>query len=138
MVDGEVRRIGWGDADCPAILSLRLDDAAPRSLNALGDMAVMHNRLVGLVCSIRCPGSIVIKAFDTIRELRDAGVVVIGDFHSPMERQCLDILLMFVLMPGIITYQFMALKEAVAKAIAEHKRVGCSFAAGSGRMEWSV
>jgi predicted Rossmann fold nucleotide-binding protein DprA/Smf involved in DNA uptake len=35
----------------------------------------------------------VIKAFDAIRELRDAGVVVTGGFHSPMERECLDFLL---------------------------------------------
>jgi hypothetical protein len=28
-----------------------------------------------------------------MRELRDAGIVVIGGFHSPMERECLTILL---------------------------------------------
>jgi predicted Rossmann fold nucleotide-binding protein DprA/Smf involved in DNA uptake len=48
---------------------------------------------IWLVCSIRCPGSIVIKTLDAIRALRDARVVVIGGFHSPMEKECLDILL---------------------------------------------
>ncbi|GDY11083.1 hypothetical protein LBMAG52_45710 [Planctomycetia bacterium] len=42
---------------------------------------------------MRCPGSIVIKTFDAIRELRDAGIVVAGGFHSPMEEECLDFLL---------------------------------------------
>jgi len=35
----------------------------------------------------------VIKTFDAIRELRDAGIVVAGGFHSPMEKECLDFLL---------------------------------------------
>ena len=39
------------------------------------------------------PASIIIKTFDAIQEVRDAGVAVIGGFHSPMERQCFDILL---------------------------------------------
>jgi predicted Rossmann fold nucleotide-binding protein DprA/Smf involved in DNA uptake len=71
----------------------RSGDAEPSRLYALGDIAIIRNRLVGLVCSIRCPGSIVIKTFDAIRDLRDAGAVIVGGFHSPMERQCLDILL---------------------------------------------
>jgi len=49
--------------------------------------------ILGLICSIQCPGSVVIRALDAARELRDAGVCVIGGFHSPMERECLDILL---------------------------------------------
>jgi hypothetical protein len=65
----------------------------PRRLYALGDTAILRNRSLGLVCSIRCPGSIVIKTFDAIREWRDAEVTVIGGFHSPMECQCLGILL---------------------------------------------
>ena len=56
-------------------------------------LAKLGHRLLGLICSIQCPGSIVIQTFDAMRELRDAGVVVIGGFHSPMERECLDILL---------------------------------------------
>lgn len=48
---------------------------------------------MGLICSVQCPGSIVIKTFDAVRELRDSGIVVAGGFHSPMEKECLDFLL---------------------------------------------
>jgi predicted Rossmann fold nucleotide-binding protein DprA/Smf involved in DNA uptake len=89
----KVRRIEQGEPDYPAVLRDRSGDAEPSRLYALGDIAIIRNRLVGLVCSIRCPGSIVIKTFDAIRDLRDAGAVIVGGFHSPMERQCLDILL---------------------------------------------
>lgn len=59
----------------------------------MGNAAILRNCFLGLVCSIRCPGSIVIQTLDAIRALRDAGVAVIGGFYSPMERECLDILL---------------------------------------------
>jgi hypothetical protein len=88
-----IGRLENGEPDYPTILRDRLGDGAPRCLHALGDTAVLRNRSLGLVCSIQCPGSIIIKTFDAIRELRDAAVTVMGGFHSPMERQCLDILL---------------------------------------------
>jgi len=41
---------------------------------------------------VQCSGIIILKTFDAIRMLRDKGIVVIGGFHSPMERECLDLL----------------------------------------------
>ncbi|MDR1612459.1 MAG: DNA-processing protein DprA [Planctomycetota bacterium] len=87
------RRIEQGDSDYPAALIDRLGDAAPRTIYALGDAAILRNRLLALVCSVQCPGGIVIKTLDAARFLRDAGVAVIGGFHSPMEKECLDLLL---------------------------------------------
>ena len=89
----EVQKIEPGDNHYPPVLLEQLGDAVPRVLHALGDPGILRRRLVGLICSIQCPGSIVIKTFDTIRVLRDAGVTMIGGFHSPMERECLDLLL---------------------------------------------
>lgn len=40
-----------------------------------------------------CPGDLIIRTYDLIRALRDAGVPVIGGFHSPMEKECLELLL---------------------------------------------
>lgn len=82
-----------GDAEYPRLLIERLGDSAPWTLYALGDPGILGHRLVGLICSVQCPGSIVIKTFDLVRRLRDAGIVMIGGFHSPMEKDCLDLLL---------------------------------------------
>jgi predicted Rossmann fold nucleotide-binding protein DprA/Smf involved in DNA uptake len=71
----------------------RLGGKTPRTLYALGDPGILDHRLVGLICSVQCPGSIVIKTFDMVRRLRDAGIVMVGGFHSPMEKDCLDLLL---------------------------------------------
>ena len=81
------------DKDYPAVLQNRLGVAAPAQLYVMGNVAVLQQRLLGLICSIKCPGSIILKTFDTIRALRDAGMTMVGGFLSPMERDCLDILL---------------------------------------------
>ena len=88
-----LRTIMRKDKDYPAVLQNRLGVAAPAQLYAMGNVVVLQRNLLGLICSIKCPGSIILKTFDTIRALRDAGVTMVGGFLSPMERDCLDILL---------------------------------------------
>jgi predicted Rossmann fold nucleotide-binding protein DprA/Smf involved in DNA uptake len=63
------------------------------TIHGIGNHDILRSRRLGLICSVQCPGSVVIKTFDAIRELRDAEVVVIGGFHSPMEQECLEFLL---------------------------------------------
>jgi predicted Rossmann fold nucleotide-binding protein DprA/Smf involved in DNA uptake len=60
---------------------------------AIGNTAILREPLVGIVCSERCPGDVILQTYDLARALRDAGVPLIGGFHSPMERECLDLLL---------------------------------------------
>lgn len=54
---------------------------------------LLSRPLVALVCSVQCPGSLILRAYDLARTLRDAGVTVIGGFHSPIEKECLALLL---------------------------------------------
>jgi predicted Rossmann fold nucleotide-binding protein DprA/Smf involved in DNA uptake len=48
---------------------------------------------LALFCSVKCPGKLVLEAYDTCRQLRETAITVIGGFHSPMEQECLRILL---------------------------------------------
>lgn len=89
----KVHRIDSGDPRYPTRAASLLDDDTPSVLHVIGDPQVLRQVQLGLICSVSCPGSVVIKTFDAIRELRDAGIVVAGGFHSPMERECLDFLL---------------------------------------------
>ncbi len=59
----------------------------------LGNTAVLREPLVGFLCSERCPGDIIVQTYDLARALRDAGIPVIGGFHSTMENEFLDLLL---------------------------------------------
>ena len=82
-----------GCPDWPRALDSRLGDSAPDHLTALGDTALLAPSRVALFCSSRCPGDAILRAFDAARALRDRGDTVIGGFHSPVERECLRILL---------------------------------------------
>jgi len=81
-----------GDDRYPAGLAAMLGGAAPR-IAVLGDVGLLRQRKVALFCSVRCPGSVILKTYDYACSLRDAGATVISGFHSPMERECLALLL---------------------------------------------
>ena len=62
-------------------------------VQGIGDRTILRRNRLGLICSVQCPGSVLIKTFDAIRALRDAAIPVAGGFHSPMEKGCLEFLL---------------------------------------------
>ena len=76
-----------------AALRACLGSAAPAALTALGDLALLDSRPLALFCSARCPGSLIVQASDLAHALADRGAAVIGGFHTPVERACLEILL---------------------------------------------
>ncbi len=77
----------------PAALHVCLGSAAPTAITALGELALLDRRLLALFCSSRCPGSLIVQASDLAHALADRGAAVIGGFHTPVERACLEILL---------------------------------------------
>jgi len=77
----------------PAALRACPGPIAPAAITALGDLALLDCRPLALFCSARCPGSLIVQASDLAHALRDHGAAVIGGFHTPVERACLEILL---------------------------------------------
>lgn len=75
--------------DPPAGVRTYLGPSAPRAIAALGNLDILHRPKLALFCSIKCPGRLILRTYDLAQALRDAGEVVIGGFHSPMERECL-------------------------------------------------
>ncbi len=63
------------------------------AIAALGNLDLLHSRPLALFCSIQCPGDVILRTYDLIRALRGAGIPMIGGFHSPMEQECLTLLL---------------------------------------------
>ena len=74
-------------------LRARLGVDAPAQLSALGNLNLLAQPSVGLFCSARCPGSAILAAYDQAAHWRDTGRCVISGFHSPVEKECLRILL---------------------------------------------
>lgn len=77
----------------PGLREIPLGGKGPAAIRILGNRALVQTQPLALFCSIRCPGDIILQTYDLARALRDAGILVIGGFHSPMEKECLALLL---------------------------------------------
>ena len=69
------------------------DSSAPPTIECIGNTALLGEPAIALFCSRQCPGALVNATYDLAQRLRDAGKTVIGGFHSPMEQECLRLLL---------------------------------------------
>lgn len=67
--------------------------AVPPGWIVAGDERLLDAPLLGLVSSVQCPGSVIVQLLDAMRAIRAAAITVIGGFHSPVERECLELLL---------------------------------------------
>jgi hypothetical protein len=101
------------NAECRDLLGVKLQRAS----------YLLNHRLLGFLCSRRCPGDLILRTYDLIRALRDAGVPVVGGFQSPMEKECLELLLR-----GSRRYRAGALRGA-----GKRDRTACAGVAGCGQ-----
>ncbi len=66
---------------------------AVRNLKTIGNAALLQTHSTGLLCSRRCPGTIIVQTLDLALALRDCAATIIGGFQSSMEKECLETLL---------------------------------------------
>jgi len=88
--------VAWlrqGDSGYPPALHEYLGDRAPTTLTATGNLDILRQKKLALFCSVKCPGTLILQTYDLACALRNAGVTVISGFHSPMEKECLTLLL---------------------------------------------
>jgi predicted Rossmann fold nucleotide-binding protein DprA/Smf involved in DNA uptake len=88
-----IQKIETSESTCPAVLLQDEISSRFSTFWAIGSLNILNANLLGIFCSIRCPGNIILNTYDCMRLLRDAGVPVVSGFHSPIEKDCLDILL---------------------------------------------
>ena len=96
-------------------------------LYIVGDPAVLESQKIALFCSVKCPGKLILETYDLAQRFRSEGVLVISPFHSPMEQECLRILLRS---PNPVIW---ALARGVYLQIPS-KPVDCRKAAADGRL----
>ncbi len=83
--------ISLSDLPCP--ITTELLDKSPPEVTYAGDLNLLARETTALFCSAQCPGAAILRTFDRMIQMRDAGQIVLGGFHSPMEQDCLRILL---------------------------------------------
>jgi predicted Rossmann fold nucleotide-binding protein DprA/Smf involved in DNA uptake len=64
-----------------------------KELYLMGNAEALFQPSLALFCSAKCPGSLILQTYDLMNRLRDGATVVISGFHSPIEKECLRILL---------------------------------------------
>ncbi|GBD95744.1 MAG TPA: hypothetical protein ENG83_04480 [Nitrospirae bacterium] len=88
-----IKYIDFNDPHYPSALKKHLAADVPKTINAIGNPDILQNKTLAIFNSIKCPGKIIIKTYEYIRQLRESNITVIGGFHSPLEQECLNILL---------------------------------------------
>jgi hypothetical protein len=80
-------------AALPCPITRQLLDKSTPEITFAGDLQLLARETTALFCSSHCPGAAILRTFDRMTHMRDAGQIVLGGFHSPMEQDCLRILL---------------------------------------------
>jgi len=94
MRTNPVRTVSRESAEYPANIELFLGDESPATVSLLGEAEILaRDGKTALFCSSKCPGDAILKAYDLAQRLRAEGRTVMSGFHSPMEKECLAILL---------------------------------------------
>jgi predicted Rossmann fold nucleotide-binding protein DprA/Smf involved in DNA uptake len=77
----------------PNVLDKYLGKDAPARLWAIGRLDRISLPKTALFCSKICPGDAILKAMDQAQKWRNNGRCIISGFHSPIEKECLQILI---------------------------------------------
>ncbi len=73
------------------VLSIKLNDQA---FSAIGNVCLLDRHKTGLLCSRKCPADKILEAYDRFKEwAANPETTVISSFHSPVEKECLRLLL---------------------------------------------
>jgi predicted Rossmann fold nucleotide-binding protein DprA/Smf involved in DNA uptake len=89
----QTARLSQDHQEFPHYIARYLGERTPCSVSVLGDLAILRKCTLAWFCSVKCPGDLILKTYDLARALREAKIPVVGGFHSPMEKECLKLLL---------------------------------------------
>jgi len=96
MPDSVVIFIRQDEKGYPFQLTQYLVQQAPAAISLRGNLDLWFQRatpLLALFCSAKAPASIILQVHDLAQQWRTGGVTVISGFHSPVEQECLAVLL---------------------------------------------
>lgn len=71
----------------------RLGDDAPIEIAAEGNVSLLEREMSAFLASAKAPGSVILASHDLAARWRDEGRCVVSGFHSPLEKECFQILL---------------------------------------------
>ena len=95
-----IQRITQTDPNYPKKLKDSLKTEAPETIWTCGNIdflprtdTAFNGNLWALFCSKKCPGALILKTHDLAQTFKERGIPTIGGYHSPIEQECLRVLL---------------------------------------------
>ncbi len=95
-----IQRITQTEPNYPKKLKDILKTEAPETIWGRGNIDLLpeidtafNGNLWALFCSKRCPGELILKTHDLAQRFKERGIPTIGGYHSPIEQECLRVLL---------------------------------------------
>ena len=126
-----IQRITQTDTNYPKRLKDSLKTEAPETIWARGNIDLLlgidtafNGNLWALFCSKKCPGELILKTHDLAQRFKERGIPTIGGYHSPIEQECLRVLLRGVqpiLLCPARSIENMRLKSAWKDAFAKER-----------------
>ena len=126
-----IQRITPKDPNYPEGIKEYLKTDTPEIIWARGNInllpgpnTTLNGDLWALFCSNKCPGEIILKAHDLAQKFKERGIPTIGGYHSPVEKECLRVLLRGtqpILLCPARGIENMRLKPAWKDALAEER-----------------
>ena len=80
-------------AGMPPAVRRFTDAAGGQTATLIGDPSLLDREPVALLCSVHCPGDLILRSYDLARSLRTSPLTFIGGFQSPIEKEFLELLL---------------------------------------------
>jgi predicted Rossmann fold nucleotide-binding protein DprA/Smf involved in DNA uptake len=130
-VTQSIQRITQTDTNYPTGLAQYLKTETPETIWARGNIGLLPGQnttlngdLWAFFCSSKCPGEIILKAHDLAQKFKEIGVPTISGYHSPVEQECLRVLLRGsqpILLCPARSIENMRLKPAWKDALAEER-----------------
>ncbi len=93
MSEIETYQLSPESSDYPPALRCWLDENALPTLTLQGDCTLLQRRIVAIFSSSQCPEALIMRARLLAHQMVQHGITVISGFHSPVERECLTVLL---------------------------------------------
>ena len=126
-----IQSITQTDPNYPKRLKDSLKTEAPETIWARGNIdllpgtdTVFNGNLWALFCSKKCPGELILKTHDLAQTFKENGIPTIGGYHSPIEQECLRVLLRGIqpiLLCPARSIESMRLKPAWKDAFAKER-----------------
>ena len=82
-------RVYQSDKEFPKQLTAMLGTGAPDFISFSGNYNLINEKKLAVFVSAKCPGSIIFKTYEFVRQLRRHNISFVSGFHSPMEKECM-------------------------------------------------